>query len=371
MPPEIKTGGCGGASARGLGYDRPAMTTTLLQRGLARARALEAENRWPEAAHVYGQLRRSAPDWATARRFRGEFLLRQGQYREGFAEFEYRLAEPVFATAARTAPAWTGDDPAGRRLLVAAEQGRGDLIMLARFLPALAAAGAQVSFGVQADLARLFRSLGSQVAVIAEGDPLPVHDGHAWAFSLPYLLGVTQESVPHAPYLTAEPDLMAAWAARLGGDGPVVGRCWQGNPSFARDGARSVPAAALAPLLAVPGLRFVGLAAAGDAQALTATAGCFTNLGPEIIAAPQGFAITAAILANLDLVITVDTAIAHLAGALGRPAWLMLPFLADWRWGTDGSSSPWYPSLRLFRAPQPGGAVLALPDVAAALAAWR
>ncbi|OYQ31477.1 hypothetical protein CHU95_20215 [Niveispirillum lacus] len=282
----------------------------------------------------------------------GTCLLLKGKIQAGFAAYEWRKKLREFRAPAQAypSPAWEGGDPAGRTLLLHDEQGLGDGIQFARYAPLLAGLGARVFVECAAPLRRLFASLPGVAGVLTTGQPLPPHDAHAPLLSLPYLLNEAVEPT-FAPYLSAEPALVERWAARLGrDDGVKVGLVWAGNPEFKDDRRRSPGLAALLPLLSVPGVRFVALQKGGgraDLALLTPQSPGlqFTDLGPEI----TDFADTAAIMANLDLVISSCTAPAHLAGALGRRTWTILPLNADWRWRDHGDRTNWYPSMTLFR----------------------
>jgi Glycosyltransferase family 9 (heptosyltransferase) len=214
-----------------------------------------------------------------------------------------------------------------------------------------------VTVEAPAPLVRLLSGLDGVEAVVTAGEALPDFDLHCPMLSLPLALGTTLASIPAGmPYLHADAAAVAGWQARLAewpGEGPRVGLVWAGKPSLdlparaAMDRRRSIPPERLAPLLAVPGLRFFSLQKGGPPLPLGAPV---TDLMAEV----TDFADTAALVANLDLVIAVDTSVAHLAGALGRPVWLLDRFDPDWRWMTGRSDSPWYPSLRIFRQPAVG-----------------
>ncbi|HRQ83110.1 MAG TPA: hypothetical protein PKZ97_18515, partial [Azospirillaceae bacterium] len=256
------------------------------------------------------------------------------------------------------APRWRGEPLAGKSILLYEEQGRGDAIQFARFGPVVAALGATATVEVGADLVPLFRhSFAGLATVIETGAPVPPTDFVCPLMSLPLALGATPERIPGAvPYLFADPAKAATQRRRLESDKLNVGVVWAGNPAFADDRRRSPGYAPLAPLFAVPGVRWFGLRM-GPAPYPN-----YADLGPEVIA---DFSDTAAIMAGLDLVISSCTAAAHLAGALGRPVWVMLAKAADWRWLADRDDSPWYPTARLFRQNRAGD----WDDVAARIAA--
>ncbi|WP_029007951.1 tetratricopeptide repeat protein [Azospirillum halopraeferens] len=311
------------------------------------------------------------PDDAAAHLALAVTRLVQGDFTGGWPEFEWRWRR-------LPSPPWSGDAlPPDTTLLLHGEQGFGDAIQFARYAPLAAARGGRVVLEVQPLLVRLMRSLGPEIRVVPRADDgaPPPHDRHCPLMSLPLAFGTTPETIPvTVPYLRADAADVARWRAWLdercgNGRDLRVGLVWAGNPCHRNDRNRSLPATALAPLLAVPGVRFVSLqtgAARADLPALPRPPG-----GPILdpIDGVRDFADTAAILETLDLLITVDTAVVHLAGALGRPAWLLLPRVPDWRWLLDRSDSPWYPTLRLFRQARAGDRAGVTATVAAVLRA--
>ncbi|WP_109450328.1 tetratricopeptide repeat protein [Azospirillum sp. TSH64] len=333
------------------------------------------------------------PDFPAAHWNLALCLLLQGDFARGWAEYEWRWRWEGFGEQVRpfAQPVWQGEGPlaVGGPLLVTAEQGFGDTLQFVRYLPLLVERGFTVVFEAQLPLfTLLWHSLGRfGVRVVPRADsPARVHDDlpfarHVPLLSLPARFGTTLTTIPDAlPYLFAEPTRQALWADRLAAAaGPrcKVGLVWKGRPAHARDRERSMPPAALAPLLALPDIQFFALQ---KADALTGGIGPGDGPGGEAEALPAGivpldgllhdFAETAAAVATLDLVITVDTAVAHLAGALGRPVWLLLPFSPDWRWLLDRDDSPWYPSMTLFRQRRAGDWEGVTAAVAARLAAF-
>ncbi|MDE2502275.1 MAG: tetratricopeptide repeat protein [Burkholderiales bacterium] len=301
-------------------------------------------------------------------------LLRQGRLAEGFLCLEARAGIDRMQ-AELDAPRWDGADLAGRRLLVVSDAGHGDLLMMARYLPLLRRRhpGAVLLYAQPALNTLLARGAGVD-AVIDYGAPLPRAAFDCWTpvMSLPHLFGTTLENLPaDLPYLQPDPVRQAHWRsvwARGGGGGLRVGLCWRGNPAHENNAERSWPSLTVAaPLGGVAGLRWFNLQSGAGADEAPPPGFEFTPLP-----GPLGdFAETAAIIANLDLVITVDTAIGHLAGALGRPVWVLVPaHLPDWRWFKGRSDSPWYPGvLRLFRQRSAGDWGPVLAEVAAALEA--
>ena len=278
-------------------------------------------------------------------------LLLSGDFERGFRKYEWRKRHDRFRRdfVDLPGPQWDGGDPSGRTILVHAEQGFGDTIQFARYLPMIVARGGQAVLACERPLIPLLATLG--VAVVPKDAALPPYDAWLDQMSLPLVFGTQLGNIPAADgYLRADPARIAAWQAALP-DGPKVGLAWAGNPVHSNDRRRSMPADALDRILAVPGISFVSLQV-GRAAGRSGLA----DLSPRL----ADFAETAALIATLDLVITVDTAVAHVAGALGKPAWVMLPYAPDWRWLLGRVDTPWYSSLRLFRQPSPGdwGAVI-------------
>lgn len=337
---------------------------------------LRNQNRIGQAMGYCREALAADPDHAEANTLLATCLLLKGEMQAGFAAYEWRTRLRDFPARRRDypSPAWTGGDPAGLTLLVHDEQGLGDGIQFARYVPLLVRRGARVVVECAPALARIFATLAGVETVIAHGAPLPPHDAHVPLLSLPYRLGVGE--LPDAvPYLSAERGLVANWSRRLSGiSGLKVGLVWAGNPEFKDDRRRSPGLAALLPLLDVPGVSFFALQKGGGRADLErcggGLGGNFTDLGPDI----TDFADTAAIMSNLDLTISSCTAPPHLAGALGRPVWTLLPLNADWRWREAGTRTGWYPGMRLFRQERSGDwapVVARVRDALVSLAAAR
>jgi hypothetical protein len=305
-------------------------------------------------------------------------LLRLGRLREGFRAYAHRWSVPEYGGdrhATRRpdpATAWHGQcSVAGRRVLVFAEQGFGDTLQFVRYAPLVAAREGVVVLAVPAGLVALCAGLAGVAEVVSLDDPPPATALRCPLLSLPLIFFTTLETIPReVPYLAPPPARREEWRTRLAPDGRLrVGLAWSGNPEHPNDANRSIPFAALAPILAVPGCRFHVLqyfVADADAARLAALPGVADDR-----AAIRDFADTAAIAGEMDLVISADTAPAHLAGALGRPVWLMLPYAPDWRWLVGREDSPWYPTARLFRQTVPRDWAGVTARVAAALAAFR
>ncbi|BAI74083.1 TPR domain-containing protein (plasmid) [Azospirillum sp. B510] len=350
---------------------RPGHVATLLNLGTV----LRDQRRFDEAESCFDAVLARNPASSEAHLALAVGRLVRGDLRAGWEGFEHRWRR--FAT-----PPWAGEPPGGATILLHMDQGFGDAIQFVRYAPLVAGIAAQGGGRVILEthflLYRLFnRCLGSSIQVLVRGDDPPPHDIQCPLMSLPRAFGTGLEEIPASvPYLSPNPDDVARWGDRLdgldgtpeaeGGAGPRIGLVWAGNPHHRNDRNRSIPVAALRPLLAVPGVRFINLQSGEAAAELNRLPGVAV---PAAMGRVRDFADTAAILANLDLLITVDTAIAHLAGAMGVPCWLMLPHVPDWRWLLDRADSPWYPSLRLFRQPRPGDWATALGTAAAVLKA--
>lgn len=317
---------------------------------------LRNRNRIDQAIGFCRQALSANTDHVEAHTLLGTCLLLKGHLREGFAEYEWRTRLTDFPAPdkVRSGPAWTGTDPKGLTILVHDEQGMGDGIQFVRYVPLLRRMGARVLVECADPLRRLFSSMAGIDGVVARSADTPAHDAHVSMMSLPHILG-GDAVLADIPYLTAEPDLVEVWEGILAdARGLRVGLVWAGNPAFKDDRRRSPGLAAMSSLLTVPDVSFFGLQM-GEGRAglsvLSGMQGCnFTDLGSRI----GDWADTAAIMARLDLVISSCTAPPHLAGALGRPVWTILPLNADWRWGETGDCSPWYPSMRLFRQERSG-----------------
>ncbi|MBX6329988.1 MAG: tetratricopeptide repeat protein [Pseudolabrys sp.] len=365
-----------------LALERPAEALTSLERALAsapdnaqawnnRGRALQALNRHAEAVESFTQAIARDRRYADAYSNRALSLLALGDYARGFADYEWRWKRSGMSDPRGNyrAPLWLGEyPPARKRILLTAEQGLGDTLQFARYAPLLARMGATVFMEVHPELTPLLEPLAGVAAVVARGEPLPDHDLFCPLGSLPLALKTDMATIPaEIPYLAAPAARCGRWRARLAaGAGKRVALAWAGNPRHPNDRNRSLELAALAPLFAVPGLCFVSIQRdlrAGDAACLAGQSGLI-HLG----AALDDMGDTAAVLALCDLVIAVDTSVAHLAGAMGRPLWVLLPFSCDWRWTAREERTPWYPQARLFRQRAPGDWQDVVARVAAALA---
>jgi tetratricopeptide (TPR) repeat protein/glycosyltransferase involved in cell wall biosynthesis len=293
-----------------------------------------------------------SPDDYVVRWNIAQLTLLRGDFVEGFRQFEARKRLDIFMRSNHDAPEWNGEPLDGRTLLVHAEQGFGDSIHFVRFLPLLKARGAGrvILDECPPELAGLLRSAPGVDDLVLRGTPPPPFHVHNYLLSLPWLLGTTLETVPaEVPYLIA-PERPIGSAIRAHGHGLRVGVVWGGNPAQHRDRMRSVGLEAMAPILATPGVTFFSLQKGEAVRQLER----WSQTGiVNLDAAIGDFGDTAAAIAALDLVITVDTSVAHLAGALGKPVWVLLPHVACWRYLLDREDSVWYPTMRIFRQSAP------------------
>ncbi|MSP02187.1 MAG: hypothetical protein EXR07_14220 [Acetobacteraceae bacterium] len=297
-------------------------------------------------------------------------MLQFGRYKEGWELFEWRFYGTGAAVGARVfrQPPWDGQGFHGQMLLVHAEQGLGDTIQSYRFVPMARQLGG-VTVEVPRPLARLFASQPNAPLVVPRGDPPPRFDLQCPMMTLPLVLGIELHSLPGAPYLVADPALGAAWRAKLPplGDQMRVGIAWAGNPEHPNDRNRSVSLSVMLDM-AGTGAMVVSLQqTVPDADQQTLREASHV-IDPR--AGLTDFAETAALIDQLDLVIAVDTSVAHLAGAMGKPVWILLPANADWRWLLERDDSPWYPSARLFRQDKPGDWAGVAARVRDALKEW-
>jgi tetratricopeptide (TPR) repeat protein len=326
---------------------RPDFPEALDNRGAT----LAGLGRHAEALADFARAIALVPDFDSAHFDEAVTRLVTGDFTRGWEKFEWRWRDVALRARPRnfTQPLWDGSAAvAGKTILLHAEQGFGDTIQFCRYAPLVAARGADVILEVPAPLARLLGALPGVSRVIPGGQPLPAFDLHCPLLSLPRAFGTQLDSIPASPSaIAAEPALVERWRTKLGpGRGLRIGLAWSGRPAHANDRNRSIALARL--LRALPeGLELISLQKDlrdGDAATLAADAR-IRRFEDDLV----DFAETAGLVACLDLVVTVDTAVAHLAGALRRPVWVLLPFAPDWRWLLEREDSPWYPSARLFR----------------------
>jgi len=318
--------------------------------------------RFDEAFADLSRALELAPDDDDVRYHAALVELLHGRWREGWAHYEARLtARSLDTTRTFIPPAyrrWQGEPLDGDLLVLFTEQGRGDVIQFARFAAQLVAAGTRVAIATQPDYASMFASIGGIERIITDTDELSTLGPLRWQMlvSVPGVLGITPESIPAAvPYLSADLQRVAAWRARLG-PGFKIGISWQGSPSFIHDRGRSIPLAAFAPLANLPGVRLISLQKRPGVEQIRAVP--FRERIEQVLdpsdTGEGAFLDTAALVANVDLVVTSDSMNAHLAGALGRSTFVALRKVPDWRWLLGREDCPWYPTARLFRQTMDG-----------------
>lgn len=327
-------------------YDRAlALEPAQVDALIARALVLVDLHGLDDARDSLDRALALAPEHPKARLNAAIRDLLAGDLAKGFAGYEWRWRNPPNSAWARVfaQPLWLGrEDIAGKTLLLHAEQGLGDTLQFCRYAPLAARRGARVVLEVQRSLVRLLSSLDAAVTVVAQGDPLPVFDLHCPLMSLPLAFGGIASDVPYIKAGALD------WAARLP-PGRRIGLAWSGNPALKNDRHRSIPLERFAPLLAAaPVISVQKDLRPGDAAFAQ---GHIAHFGPDL----ADFADTAALLDQMDVVVSVDTAAAHLAGAMGKRVYILLPYVGiDWRWGIAGDRTPWYPTARLLRQPAPG-----------------
>ena len=310
--------------------------------------------RYEEALASYDRALALRPRHVMAHCNAAALRLLTGDFERDWAHYEWRWQKNSIIPMQRnfSQPAWNGRDPiAGKAILIHSEQGLGDSIQFCRYVPLMVARGAQVIFEVQKPLQALMASLGGAAQMVPKGSPLPAFDLHCPLVSLPFAFATRLETIPStAGYLSAPAQHVTTWQSRLEGKPrPRIGLVWSGNPGHERDRERSIGLRALVPLLDSVGadVTFVSLqkdVRAEDAALLRDRADIL-DYGDSL----EDFSDTAALISQLDLVISVDTSVAHLAGALGKPVWILLTYFPDWRWLLRRDDSPWYPTARLFR----------------------
>ena len=334
----------------------PKMPMALFNLGTA----LKAQNRLEEAEGALRDALDLNPDFVEAHFTLGQTLLHQEKYADGWREYEWRWRLPQYSWLKSlhgdfSQPRWNGEDIRGKTLLVYAEQGAGDTIQYARYIPMVAEkTGARIVFAVHRQLARLLDQIEQAEVIPLDQSPLPPFDLHTPLLSLPGLLGTGKDNIPaEIPYLKAPPAAVERWRERIGKDGrKKVGVVWAGNPEQMGDRLRSPRLAAVMPLFENKDITFVALQVGPGRHDLSQNPlpPQVADLGLEV----ADFFDTAAIMADLDLMISSCTAPLHLASALGIPTWGMIPFAAHFLWQRDRSDSPWYPKLRLYRQGRAG-----------------
>ncbi len=311
-----------------------------------------------EAIRCYDAAIGIQPSMAEAHWNKSHCVLLKGDFAEGFQLYEWRKkrARPTGLWRCPQ-PEWTGKESLqGKTLLIHAEQGLGDTIQFCRYVLLAREKGAKVVFAVQDPLKRLLDRLGPDIEIVPLTGAPDAFDYHIALMSTPLAFGTTWSTCPaKVPYLYAEPQNVTKWRKRIGSQGFKIGICWQGNKQAEVEVGRSIPLRQFEAIARLPNVRLISLQKNdGVEQLADLPPGMkMETLGDDFDAGPDAFVDTAAAMECLDLVITSDTAVAHLAGALARPAWVALKYVPDWRWLLDRSDSAWYPTLRLFRQPKP------------------
>ncbi len=341
---------------QGLDFSRQAtaLNPALYQAYVNQAVALDALRRPTEAEAVSRAALAVAPHNPQVRHNLAAHLLGTGTLSaEAWTLYEARLQMTAAARAIADFPRWQGEDITGQTILLHAEQGLGDTLQFARYVTLVAERGARVILVVQPELVRLLRTLPGVSVVLAAGAPLPEFDWFCPLLSLPRAFGTTLGTIPgQTPYILPDPALVHRWrtpAENDTGTPLAVGVAWAGNRLFIHDATRSIPAAALAPLANMPGLRLHSLQKCHSLQNSDDGAPPVELL--DRMAGVTDFADTAALIAGLDLVITIDSAVAHLAGAIGKEVWMLSRYTGCWRWLRNRADTPWYPTMQIYRQP--------------------
>lgn len=324
-----------------------------------KATILKSLGRLEEACEHFHKALSIKPDDADARTNYAMALLLAGDFDAGWREYEARWTKKsnVHKRPALTSPVWTGEPLEGRRIIVFAEQGLGDIVQFSRYLPLLKAGGAEVTFLVTDRMLAVLRAVYPDIAITADvkATVASAFDFQCPMMSLPLHFGTRLESIPAAiPYLCADSERVARWRERIGQAGFKIGICWQGNPDASVDAGRSVSLECFAPLASIAGVRLISLQKNAGVEQIAGNSFPVEILGDDFDATRDAFVDTLAVMENLDLVVSPDTSIAHVAGSLGRPSWVVLKRVPDWRWLMDREDCPWYPSMHLFRQETPG-----------------
>lgn len=357
------------------GYDRALQLKADYPMALTnRATVLEALGQYREALQSYDQALSVDPNYADASWNKAALCLLLGDFAQGWALFESRWRVQAHGLKQRQSaqPLWLGEQSIrGRTLLIHAEQGLGDTLQFCRLALNALAMGANVLLEVPAPLVALLQTLHPDISVHAQGQSLPAYDLHCPIASLPFALQLRLESIPSYPfYLKVPADSRAKWTGRMTAPsrGLRIGLVWSGNAAHFNDNNRSIPLAQLLEALPTEHAYFSLQREVRNADAQTLQANPHVHhWGTEL----TDFADTAALCAQMDVIISVDTSVAHLAAALGRPTWILLPALPDWRWLLERSDSPWYPSVRLFRQTQRGQWTTPLQQISQALSQFK
>ena len=318
--------------------------------------AVQALGDFAGARRHYERALIAQPDHVWAHFNRSTVLLGEGDFRQGWLDYEWRWKRPGIAPRRYNRPLWDGSPALQKRIVLYAEQGLGDTLQFVRYAALVRPLVGGVILECQELLLPLLARCKGIDRLVAKGAPLGDYDCHAALMTLPGILGTRVDSIPaETPYIFPDPALVEQWRPRVRQyDGLKVGINWQGNPKFQRDFHRSMPLAHFADLAQVPGVSLFSLQWGPGREQLTDGSADFPliDFGDDLDRSTGAFMDRAAIMASLDLVVTSDTALAHLAGAMGMPTWVALSVSPDWRWFYEGRNCPWYPSMRLFRQPK-------------------
>jgi hypothetical protein len=329
---------------------------------------LDRVGKWDEAIAALRQAIRLQPDFPRAHWNLGAALLRQGDFQSGWLEYEWRWKVPelqINRIKCRQ-PQWHGEQLDGKKILLYAEQGFGDTIQFSQLIPEVVRRGGRLMLGCRRDLTALLGRLPGVELCLPQPGPVPGDFSvHCTLPSLPLALGTNLATIPaRASYLSADPAKIAKWKDRLKNDGRRrIALVWAGRPTHADDMNRSIALTRLAPLATAPKVQWFSLQKGPSAARVLEFPAPIIDWTAEL----NDYDDTAALAANMDLIISVDTSVAHLAGALGKPTWVLIPFVPDWRWLLNRSDSPWYPMMRLFRQPNIGDWESVAAQVAGAL----
>jgi tetratricopeptide (TPR) repeat protein len=363
--------------AEALGYYDKALelNPNFVEACVNKGNALRDLGRFGEAVELHDQAIRIDPDFTEALQGRGMLKLLLGDYREGWRDHEFRKSGSIFNDGKSFKnPVWTGDtEITGKTIFVRPEQGLGDVIQFARYIRNLEKSGARILFDPYPKLAALMKTMDASFEIVAADDEALSYDYHCPLLSLPFAFGTTEENMPNdTPYLFAEPSRVEKWRSTIGSTGYRIGICWQGSKNLI-DIGRSFPVAAFRTISRLPDVRLISLhKGAGEDQLAELPEGMVVEvLGEDFDSGEDAFLDTAAVMMCCDLVITSDTSVAHLAGALGVPVWVALKKIPDWRWLLERDDSPWYPTMRLFRQKKEGDWERVFAEIDAALVLHR
>ena len=329
-----------------------ALQPTLAGAHANRGLTLKVLGRFNHAAEAIDRAVALEPENPYALTNRGELRLLRGDLKRGFADYQHRFATEWHVVPSRnaSAPLWSGQALSGLRIVAVADAGFGDIIQFARYLPMLVASGAERTVVCRPRIQRLLSTLLHGTRVVADVDKDERFDYLIPFSSLPFVFSATLDTIPCAPYLRAEPARVETWRKRIGPHGIKIGLCWRGSQSWRADPHRSIALEAFRPLAVLPGVRLISLYVGDDGG----TASFPLERFDDADTGPDGFVDTAAMMTQLDHIVTIDTSIAHLAGALARPTHLLLQKASEWRWLLERDDTPWYPTTRLFRQETPG-----------------